>query len=151
MASGARRAAALSLASIALAGGLAAVAWAMSRDSGEPEAPRAQFEPGDEPTVRGVVVENSVDPCLFPEDHQEPCVTDGGEFLLLDVDGAAVKVHYGGGEWPPCDNVEALRQGEQARVDTQVEVFARAPEEEGPVGADLDTCPDSRYYIRVLQ
>jgi hypothetical protein len=102
--------------------------------------------PGSDATVEGIVVANSMDPCLLP-DHDEPCLMDLGGVLTLDVGGNEVSVHYGGGEWPPCENPPVIREGEEARVGMRATVYAQVAEDDHFSGADLDTCGSDQYSI----
>jgi hypothetical protein len=102
--------------------------------------------PGSDVTVDGVVVANSVDPCLLP-DHDDGCVMGLGGILTVDADGHEVSVHYGGSEWPPCDNPPAISQGESARVGMRVTVYAEVTDDDHVSGADLDTCGSDEYHI----
>lgn len=104
------------------------------------------LDPGADVTVDGVVMANSMDPCLLT-DHDDDCVMGLGGILTVDTGGHEVSVYYGGGEWPPCDNPPAIVQGESARVGMQVTVYAQVTDDEHVSGADLDTCGADEYYI----
>jgi hypothetical protein len=124
---------------------------AVTQDEGARDTPGQHLDlaPGSEVALEGVVTGNTVDACRFPDDHDEPCVEDLGEILTIDVDGEELTVHYGGGEWPPCDNVDALYDGQAARVGDHVSVVAEVVDDDHHSGADLDTCgaPDLRIDV----
>ena len=84
--------------------------------------------------VRGLVIEN---------DHG--CRTDSLCLLRIETEGGEVAVIYHYGEWPPCPNTEAIRQGSQISEGDSVEVFAAIVE-----GGSLVTCESSEYYVRRL-
>lgn len=138
-----------------LALGLAMSSCAADAD---PEAPSddaaaahgaLDLTPGTVVTIEGIVTSDSGDPCRFPDEHDEPCVEDLGQILTVDVDGRPVTVHYGGGEWPPCDNPTALYRAEQTRVGDRVTVVAEVVEDGHHSGADLDTCGSEDRRIDV--
>lgn len=134
-------------------GVVALIATFLVVSCGQDEGPVANDAPqlivDEEVRVEGVVTENTIDPCRIP-DPAEPCVEGLPEHLIIDVDGHEVRVHYGGGEWPPCDNVAGLRQGEQTRVGDRVRVFAVAADG-GAAGPQLDTCPSPDYAIEPIE
>jgi hypothetical protein len=103
--------------------------------------------PGEEATLEGVVVENTIDPCVI-DDHPDPCDVGGPQFLRLDVDGAASSVTYSYGEDEECLSWES-RHGGQARSGTGVEVFGLVTGE-GEFSGTIDTCAAEDYYIEVL-
>jgi hypothetical protein len=116
--------------------------------SDQTDAPM-QFEEGEEATVRGVVVENTIDPCLFP-DAEVICEEGIGRLLRLEVDRSPpVAVHYAGHHAEPCPNPDANRQAESARVGTTVEVFAEV-EAATNERVTLSVCGDLRYYVRAM-
>lgn len=121
----------------------AAGCWHTRPDS----AQELGFAAGEERTIEGVVVENNVDVCMFPEEHREPCIPASPGRLLVDVDGVVVSVMYHRGEGDECDNAAAIRQGEQTRVGTRVEAFALV---RGSDRLFLDTCPSPDYHITAL-
>jgi hypothetical protein len=77
----------------------------------------------------------------------EPCLMDLGGVLTLAVGSNEVSVHYGGGEWPPCENPPAIRQGEDARLGMRATVHAEVADDDHFSGADLDTCGSDAYSI----
>lgn len=104
--------------------------------------------PGEAYTIKGVVVDNSLDPCVI-DDHPDPCDVGGPEFLRLDVDGAAMTVIYSYGEDEECLSRERGHGG-AARVGTRVEVFGRALGI-GEVSGGLDICQSEDHYIDLLE
>ena len=82
--------------------------------------------------LRGQVVENS-----------RACELDAACVLTVDVNGLQINVVYHFGEWPPCENEGAIRQGLEVHKGEWIEVYAEVSE-----GGDLVTCGSSDYYIR---
>lgn len=89
---------------------------------------------GEERVVSGVVIENSLG-----------CEVDVACFvrLLSGEEEIAVIYHYG--EWPPCNNVEAIHAGIALEKGDRVEVLGRIEE-----GGEFSTCESEAYYIRSL-
>lgn len=107
--------------------------------------PAPSFEVGQEVTVTGVVVENSIDPCILPQ-NDEPCVEDVGFRLLLDAGGYEVSFLYGSGLGDPCLNHEASEQAADTRVGTTVQVFAEV-ESVKVSRVVLSACNSADYHI----
>lgn len=74
------------------------------------------------------------------------CEIDVACFLFIDVDGLQTNVVYHFGEWPPCDNIDAIRSGEAVEEGELVEVYAAIDE-----GNELTTCTSSEFYIRRIK
>jgi hypothetical protein len=87
-----------------------------------------------EVTFQGVVVENN-----------PGCEVDAACFLRVRLDGRAVTVLYHYGEWPPCDNGEAITQGFAVTEGDKVEIAGTISE-----GGAVSTCESNAYYIRKL-
>lgn len=81
---------------------------------------------------RGRVVEN-----------MRGCEVDAACILRIEVDGVQTSVVYHWGEWPPCENAAAIRQGEEVGEGELIEVHAGIRN-----GDDLTTCTSSEFYIR---
>jgi hypothetical protein len=127
-----------------LALGLAAVVLTAC-DVDVPAAAPLELETGEDHTLEGVVVENSIDPCRFPDEHDEPCDMGGPDHLRVDVDGAGVSVTYAYGEHEPCDNLPVMDEGADARVGMRIEVHGLAV-----ASSALDVCQSDEYYIATI-
>lgn len=74
------------------------------------------------------------------------CEVDVACLLVIDIDGFKANVVYHFGEWPPCDNIEAIRSGEAVEDGELVEVFAGIIE-----GNELTTCTSPEFYIHSIK
>ena len=84
--------------------------------------------------IKGFVLENNFG-----------CDVDVACFLRIEVEGLETSVTYHYGEWPPCENTSAIRQGLAALEGELVEVYAEIVD-----GDWLTTCSSSEFYIRSL-
>jgi hypothetical protein len=121
-----------------LAAGMLSCSPAREQQAGAPAGTttldvRALDADGDSKILfRGRVVENV-----------RGCEVDVACYLRVAVDGLQTTVVYHSGEWPPCGNSAAIRQGEAVRKGELIEVNA------GIVDGDkLTTCTSSEFYIR---
>lgn len=71
------------------------------------------------------------------------CEVDIACILRIEVDGLTTSVVYHFGEWPPCGNAAAIRQGIDVIEGEMVEVYAGIVD-----GDELTTCTSTEYYIR---
>lgn len=71
------------------------------------------------------------------------CEVDVACILRIEVDGVQTSVIYHWGEWPPCDNPAAIRQGAEVSEGELIEVYAGIVD-----GDELTTCTSSEFYIR---
>lgn len=70
------------------------------------------------------------------------CEVDAACVLRIAVEGGEINVMYHYGEFPPCENTEAVRQGEAIEEGAQVEVYAGIVE-----GGELSTCDSPEFYV----
>jgi hypothetical protein len=71
------------------------------------------------------------------------CEVDVACILRIEVGGLQTGVVYHSGEWPPCENPAAIRQGAEVREGELIEVYAGIVD-----GNELTTCTSSEFYIR---
>jgi hypothetical protein len=106
------------------------------------------LEQGEETTIVGTVVANTLDPCVI-DDHPDPCAVGGPAFLRVEVDGVGMSVNYDYGEYEECESRVGLHTGAEARVGMRVEVFGLAAGGRDFSGT-LDVCASEEYYIELL-
>jgi hypothetical protein len=75
-------------------------------------------------------------------ENAKGCEVDVSCMLRVLMDGAVVGVVYHYGEWPPCQNSEAIEQGFAVVEGDQVEVYGALTE-----SGEITTCDAKEYYI----
>lgn len=112
-----------------------------------PERERHRGQPADDTTLDVRALDTDGDSkILFSGrvvENVRGCEVDVACILRIDVDGLQTNVVYHFGEWPPCENPAATRQGAAVREGELIEVYAGIVD-----GDELTTCTSPEFYIR---